>query len=984
MSQQQTPATAPLSLRTRITLISISALALAAVVPLSAMAPTASATRSTRTPAVTIPGEPRFQNFASPSGLGDDAGEPSIGVNYTTEQTFSNSAGSIPNGGTALYFGGFLPYMLKVTFNDCQSPAGVTWDPKALLTASTTRVFGDPILYTDHTTGRTFVSQLEGLTPLGSTTEYTDNDGNTFSESEGSGLPSCVDHQTFGGGAFHVPLTSPLYPHAVYYASQCISNATCSLSLDGGVTFGPGVSMFSIADCVGLHGHLKVGPDGTIYVPNKGCGGNLPLHDSGNQAVVVSEDNGVTWSVRPIPTSTSLGLDQTWDPSVAVATDGTVYFGYRAADGSAHTAVSFDKGLSWENDTDVGALAGVVTCAFPAIVAGDGDRAAFAFYGTGTVGADGDAAFPGVWYLDISSTFDGGQTWQTINVTPGDPVQRGGICGDGDCRNMLDFFGADIDKEGRVLVGWDDGCVGGCAGGPPNSFTAKATITRQSGGRRMFAAFDPVEPARAGAPVLSGDRVNSTVHLSWTAPDNGGADVTGYKLYRNTNGGAFALVATVPGPSFIDIVDPNTHAYRITAINAQGEGPYCGEFTPPPAPTATPCVEPGILVSTDVTTAGADTDSPPQVPADGRVNVKNVFIAEPYIGPGVNELVFTMQVAPSLLTSPPPNSEWYIIWNRLAPDANFDRWYVSMKTNSSGVPTFQYGKFGVPLDPMNPNPNANTPSPLGTTDAGSYDLASGIIRIVLFNSHAENVGAGQSLTDVNARTFLATSGPGPRSQNISSDITPNATYTLVGNAACIPNSPPVARLSAEPLEGNAPLHVDFDGSASSDPDAADNVVAYTFTFGDGTAPVTTGSPTISHTYNTASTSEFFATLKVEDQHGLESTNVAFVTIDVGGSTTGIKPEQTPKAFRLTPLGSPSSGPISFRLELDHDGPVSVRIYDVNGRRVADLANGSMTAGVHPISWGGLDGGGGKLAAGVYFVRAVSGWRVQIARFVIVH
>jgi len=71
-------------------------------------------------------------------------------------------------------------------------------------------------------------------------------------------------------------------------------------------------------------------------------------------------------------------------------------------------------------------------------------------------------------------------------------------------------------------------------------------------------------------------------------------------------------------------------------------------------------------------------------------------------------------------------------------------------------------------------------------------------------------------------------------------------------------------------------------------------------------------------------------------------------------------------------------------ELDHDGPVNVRVYDVNGRRVADLANGSMTAGVHPISWGGRDGGGGKLPAGVYFVRAVSGWQVQIARFVIVH
>jgi hypothetical protein len=454
MRKQSLPLAAPLRLRITLTLVATCTVAVAMALPLTAMAPTSA--RSTRAPAVTIPGEPRYTTFQSPPGVGDDAGEPSIGVNYTTETSFANSGGSIPNGGTVTYFGGFLPYMLKVTFDDCPSPALATWEQKALLTAGTTRVLGDPILFTDHTTGRTFVSQLVGGTPLGSTTEYTDNDGETFNESEGSGLPSCVDHQTYGGGPFHTPLTSPLYPRAVYYASQCISNATCSISLDGGVTFGPGVTMFTIADCVGLHGHLKVGPDGTIYVPNKGCGGNLPLHDSGNQAVIESEDNGVTWSVRPIPTSTSLGLDQTWDPSVAIATDGTVYFAYRAADGSAHTAVSSDKGLTWEHDTDVGAELGIKKCAFPAIVAGDPDRSAFAFYGCTTDGDDGAAEYPGVWYLYIATTFDGGQTWHTINVTPGDPVQRGGICGDGDCRNMLDFFGADIDKEGRVLVGWDD------------------------------------------------------------------------------------------------------------------------------------------------------------------------------------------------------------------------------------------------------------------------------------------------------------------------------------------------------------------------------------------------------------------------------------------------------------------------------------------------------------------------------------------------
>ena len=115
-----------------------------------------------------------------------------------------------------------------------------------------------------------------------------------------------------GGGPFHAPLSSPLYPNAVYYASQCIADATCAVSLDGGITFGPSTPMYTIADCAGLHGHLKVGPDGTVYVPNKSCG------SPDGVAVVVSEDNGLTWVVRNIPNSPSMGDD---DPSVVAALD---------------------------------------------------------------------------------------------------------------------------------------------------------------------------------------------------------------------------------------------------------------------------------------------------------------------------------------------------------------------------------------------------------------------------------------------------------------------------------------------------------------------------------------------------------------------------------------------------------------------------------------------------------------------------------------
>jgi hypothetical protein len=331
--------------------------------------------------------------------------------------------------------------------------------------------------------------------------EFTDNDDAPLTPSTGSGAPSGIDHETIGGGPFHAPIpngVSPLYPNSVWYCSQALADASCSISLDGGITFGPAVPMYTLNDCVGIHGHIKIARDGTAYVPNRQC----YFADGEHQGLVVSEDNGITWTVRPVPTSTPGDRDS----AVAVADDGTVYFAYQASNGHSHVAVSHDKGLTWESDTDVGALAGVQNSVFQQAVAGDGPRAAVAYIGTQTPGTNYNVAdFPGTWYLFISTTFDGGKTWVTQNASPGDPVQRGGICDDGACRNLLDFIGAAIDKEGRVLIGYDDGCISGnCVSGTApyglnagNDYTAKAVIARQASGKRMYAQFD----SQAGADI---------------------------------------------------------------------------------------------------------------------------------------------------------------------------------------------------------------------------------------------------------------------------------------------------------------------------------------------------------------------------------------------------------------------------------------------------------------------------------------------------
>jgi hypothetical protein len=855
------------------------------------------------------PGTARMHVFPSPPGIGDDAGEPSIGSNWTTEKSFTNSLFTIPNGGTTTYYGGFDANMLRITFNDCSSPAKATWENKPLVLAATPRAVGDPILFTDNITGRTFVSQEESA--AGSTTDVTDDDGDTFMPSQGAGGFSGFDHQTIASGPYHAP-TPPTatYPatggkRAVYYAAQNVADARMSRSDDGGITFLPSIPMYTTADCGGLHGHTKVTPDtpatranghvGTVYVPNGACGGtSQPGHEDGQQAVIVSEDNGITWAIRNIPNTDTLSNR---DPSIGIATDGTIYFGMQSKDNHARIAVSHDKGVTWSAPYDVGAPLGIVNMAFPEVVAGDPNRAAFAFFGSTTPGANWNQAdFPGVWYLYLSVTYDGGATWSTLNVTPNDPIQRGGICnGTFDtCRNLLDFFDATIDKEGRILVGYDDGCIGACVDGGANSFTSKAAIARQSGGKRMFAAFDPAEPVLPGAPAPTAVSDANGVTLSWQAPDNGGSDITGYRIYRGTASGSETFLATAGTKGvFVDTnVEPGTkYFYRVTAVNAVGEGPYCGEVEPVIVDPPNPCDLPGIPIQSDP--AG-----------DGLIperDIRALSIAELFdAAVTANKLFFTLKVED--LTVLPPQSRWTVYFTRGDPGSNpatSTEWFVAMRTDdrtgpgSNLIPIFTYGHREPPTTPG----TSGTLVTDGNVDFGTYD-ANGTIVIAIATPTKTNatgrdfppLQTGEALGTVNAVTQQTTGV-----LLVNDDTTGPGTYTLVGNEACRPNAAPFAVLKANPASGPAPLTVTFDASETTDAD--DSIASYTFNFGDNSPEVTQSTPTVQHTY--AADGDYQARLRVADARGKLNQNAARVVIEVGAPP----PSPTP-----TPSGSPSATP----------------------------------------------------------------------------
>ncbi|HYY94563.1 MAG TPA: sialidase family protein, partial [Pyrinomonadaceae bacterium] len=342
-----------------------------------------------------------FSNHDSPSNLGNASGEPSIGIDWNPNASeFKHD--KVNTGGVAFLSanGDSFPgaaLEARVSFDDSTTPATATWEDVSAVYVQQTGLV-DPIGWVDHQTGRVF--QLELIGGQGnSTAAYSDDDGKTWTPMQGGGLPAGPDHETFGGGPYNEaavppPPPHPLYPHAIYYCSQnIVGGAECSRSDDGGLTFGPGIDIFTPTQCYGgIHGHVKVGPDGTVYVPNSSCTSGT----GGSQGVAVSTDNGLTWVDRTVPVSTGSG-----DPSVGIDADNKLYIGYVNADGRPHVAVSTDHGANWTNDYDVGVPADcnpasdpnpnyaqcrIKSAVFPAVVAGDAGRAAFGFVGSTTGG----------------------------------------------------------------------------------------------------------------------------------------------------------------------------------------------------------------------------------------------------------------------------------------------------------------------------------------------------------------------------------------------------------------------------------------------------------------------------------------------------------------------------------------------------------------------------------------------------------------------
>ena len=144
---------------------------------------------------------------------------------------------------------------------------------------------------------------------------------------------------------------------------------------------------------------------------------------------------------------------------------------------------------------------------------------------------------------------------------------------------------------------------------------------------------------------------------------------------------------------------------------------------------------------------------------------------------------------------------------------------------------------------------------------------------------------------------------------------------------------------------------------------------------------------VSHTFNADGQFNVTLDVRVIPQGG--GTPIAqFATIPVNVSyqqnESSRKPPET-VAFGVQSIApNPFNPTTRIRFGLSRRAEVQLLIYDVQGRRIAQLLDHKLIpAGVHTIVWDGTSANGMKVASGIYFVRLAAENRIQTRKVVLI-
>lgn len=94
-------------------------------------------------------------------------------------------------------------------------------------------------------------------------------------------------------------------------------------------------------------------------------------------------------------------------------------------------------------------------------------------------------------------------------------------------------------------------------------------------------------------------------------------------------------------------------------------------------------------------------------------------------------------------------------------------------------------------------------------------------------------------------------------------------------------------------------------------------------------------------------------------------------------------DEKPRGIHVRVEPNPLNPLTTIRFDLSHAASVTVDVFDVAGRRVRTLVDGTLAAGVQAIPWNGDDDRGASVSSGTYFIRARVDQEVSMARAMVV-
>lgn len=104
---------------------------------------------------------------------------------------------------------------------------------------------------------------------------------------------------------------------------------------------------------------------------------------------------------------------------------------------------------------------------------------------------------------------------------------------------------------------------------------------------------------------------------------------------------------------------------------------------------------------------------------------------------------------------------------------------------------------------------------------------------------------------------------------------------------------------------------------------------------------------------------------------------------VGTQTDIDSVENTPGLMHLSTYPNPFNPSVTVSFSLADAGNATLDIYNIAGQKVATLADRHFTAGIHEVTWNGLDADGTRTSSGIYFAHLKSNGGILTRRMLLI-